>query len=117
MRYPKHVSESVRRLNPSLFPVGASGPVERKRRAKSTLVKNAQGKQADSPRVLVRCTIIVCRNRVADSDNAIAGGTKALRDAIARWLFVDDADPRIQWEYGQVHTSGEEGCIVKLELL
>jgi hypothetical protein len=54
---------------------------------------------------------------VADSDNAIAGGTKALRDAIARWLFVDDADPRIQWEYGQVHTSGEEGCIVKLELL
>lgn len=38
--------------------------------------------------------------RPADDDNVI-GGLKAVRDEIARWLGVDDGDPRLSWSYSQ----------------
>ncbi len=38
--------------------------------------------------------------RMLDDDNAI-GGCKHVRDAVAEWLMVDDADPRITWRYAQ----------------
>jgi hypothetical protein len=36
-----------------------------------------------------------------DSDN-LQGSQKAVRDAVADWLGVNDADPRIDWRYAQV---------------
>lgn len=39
---------------------------------------------------------------------------KPLTDAIAASLGVDDADPRLSWEYGQQQTRGEEGVFVKV---
>jgi hypothetical protein len=38
--------------------------------------------------------------RMLDDDNAV-GGMKSVRDAVAEWLMVDDADPRISWQYAQ----------------
>lgn len=35
-----------------------------------------------------------------DGDN-LQRAFKALRDAVAAWLGVDDADPRVRWEYDQ----------------
>lgn len=40
---------------------------------------------------------------------------KPLRDEIARWLGLDDADDCISWEYGQHQTRGGEGVAVKVE--
>ena len=31
----------------------------------------------------------------------LAGGFKAVRDQVASWLGVDDADPRVTWVYAQ----------------
>jgi hypothetical protein len=35
-----------------------------------------------------------------DGDN-LAGSLKAVRDQVAQWLGVDDADQRVTWKYGQ----------------
>ena len=40
---------------------------------------------------------------------------KPLRDAIAAELGMDDADPRIRWQYGQTETRGAEGVLVMVE--
>ena len=46
-----------------------------------------------------------------DDDNA-GGSAKYVRDAIARWLRVDDADPRVLWRV--VQTKGPVGVRVTL---
>ncbi|MCZ7635727.1 MAG: hypothetical protein M5U12_06595, partial [Verrucomicrobia bacterium] len=51
----------------------------------------------------------------ADGDNLIAG-CKHLRDAIAAWLGVDDADAQVAWEYAQIATRGIEGVAVSISL-
>lgn len=38
--------------------------------------------------------------REMDDDN-LRGALKASRDGIAKALWIDDGDPRIQWEYAQ----------------
>ena len=38
--------------------------------------------------------------RTLDSDNLISSN-KAIRDQIAEWLDVNDADPRVTWSYAQ----------------
>lgn len=60
-------------------------------------------------------TIIVCRHTLCDDDNSGMGGTKALRDAIARSLAIDDGDPRIRFAYEQAVAVGPEGTIVMIQ--
>jgi hypothetical protein len=38
--------------------------------------------------------------RAFDSDN-LQGACKSIRDGVADWLGLDDADPRLRWEYRQ----------------
>ena len=38
--------------------------------------------------------------RTLDDDN-LRGAFKAVRDQLATWLGVDDADPRVRWDYDQ----------------
>lgn len=45
-------------------------------------------------------TLVRVGPRKLDGDN-LQGGFKALRDGIAQRLGVDDADPRVTWEYQQ----------------
>lgn len=48
---------------------------------------------------------VVTLQRVAPSsgldDDNLRGSLKFVRDAIAKWLGLDDRDPRIEWRYGQ----------------
>ena len=48
------------------------------------------------------CVVTLTRiaPRALDDDNNVSG-FKALRDGIAKRLGVDDADPRVEWRYGQ----------------
>ena len=50
----------------------------------------------------VPCVVTLVRvaPRSLDGDN-LQSGFKALRDGIAKRLGVDDADPRVEWKYGQ----------------
>jgi len=54
------------------------------------------------PRPALPCTVLLTRiaPRTLDDDN-LRGAFKAVRDEVARWLGVDDADPRVRWEYAQ----------------
>jgi hypothetical protein len=45
-------------------------------------------------------TLTRIASRRLDSDN-LAGSFKAIRDAIAAWLGLDDGDPRLTWSYAQ----------------
>ncbi len=48
------------------------------------------------------CVVLLTRiaPRSLDDDN-LRGAFKAVRDEVARWLGVDDADPRVRWAYAQ----------------
>jgi hypothetical protein len=52
------------------------------------------------PALPVVVTLVRIAPRALDGDN-LQSAFKAPRDEIARWLGVDDADPRVTWEYWQ----------------
>ena len=49
-----------------------------------------------------------------DDDN-LANALKPLRDELAEWIGVDDADGRVRWEPRQVETRGSQGVAVRVE--
>lgn len=49
-----------------------------------------------------------------DSDN-LAGAFKHIRDAVARWLDVDDGDERIHWVYRQWPEGKGKSVLVTIE--
>jgi ABC-type phosphate/phosphonate transport system substrate-binding protein len=61
-------------------------------------------------------TIIRFGVKELDDDN-LAAGAKPLRDGIAASLGVDDADPRVLWQYAQVIEGGRSGVAVKIDEL
>ncbi len=80
-------------------------PMARHRRVKTE--KDAVGwslrahlKRPGLPAVVTMTRVYGARGKPYDDDN-LAGGFKAARDAIAQWLGVDDADPRVTWECRQ----------------
>ena len=94
-------------------PVGAVEVPVRKPDSTQALDYSHESREV-RPKSVGICLIRVGK-RFIDSDN-FAGGAKALRDAIASSLGVDDADKRIEWEYEQVRTRGPEGVIVLISL-
>jgi len=62
---------------------------------------------------VVVCVVVFRRQRL-DDDN-LSGGLKALRDAIAASLGLDDGDARIRFEYSQHLTTGKPGTLVRIE--
>lgn len=49
--------------------------------------------------------------RKLDSDN-LAASFKHVRDAVARWLGIDDGDPRVVWHYDQTKGEPKEYAVV-----
>ena len=51
----------------------------------------------------IPCTVTLTRigPRKLDSDN-LAGGFKAIRDEVARWMGINDNHPDVVWAYQQV---------------
>lgn len=108
-------SESTLRRNPGLFAVGAAQARKPEQNGRG---KGQNSGMAQSEAGLgYRVTIISCRKRLLDGHDNLRGAAKALCDRITETLgFSDDADPRLQWEYGQC-VSETEGTIVKIERL
>lgn len=63
----------------------------------------------------VPCRVLLTRigPNALDGDN-LAGACKAVRDAVAAALGVDDRDPRVAWEYAQRRAHPDErGTMVR----
>lgn len=97
--------------------MGAVGPEKREPCPPSTLGANLPRNRSRQKRLVVIVTLIACRNILCDDDNSGMGGSKALRDAVAKSLGIDDGDPRIRFQYGQQLTTGPEGTIVMIQRL
>lgn len=106
------ISKDCLRL--SAAAVGAVVPAIGKQDPSPALVRKSPRKSKSTRGTCLVVSLIACRRRVLDGDNAI-GGFKVLRDAIASRLGVDDADPVVRWEYGQIETQGQQGTIVLIQ--
>lgn len=62
---------------------------------------------------IVTVTLVCIRPKFIDPDN-LGNGFKALQDAVADWLGVDDGDPRIEWIYRQQVGPKPHGTIVMI---
>lgn len=81
-------------------------------------VEKPKGQRARRSRVYardvgVRVTLVAVRQKRLDDDN-LAGGFKALRDAIAESLGIDDGDERVEWIYRQQVGPKPHGTIVMI---
>lgn len=103
--------ESIKKRNPDLF-LGAVARTESKQNVARPLDRSGQARNKSKVRICV--SFVRFGGRSLDSDN-LAGAFKHGRDFIARMLGVDDADPRLRWQYGQCETHGETGTLVVIE--
>lgn len=67
------------------------------------------------PELPVVVTMTRCSPGTLDSDGVV-GAMKSVRDEIAKWLGVDDADPRIEWRVEQKKCKRTEaGALIRIE--
>lgn len=115
MKIPNNVSESVKRLNPHLYPaLGGLASQEPQSTPAQTLVRPSAQPKKRKRSVDAVITLIACRRRLLDDDNNTAS-FKPLRDQIAETIGIDDGDNRIRFEHEQIETRGRQGTIVKVE--
>lgn len=81
-----------------------------------TLERGVKKRKKGTGSVAIHVSLVSYRKRLLDPD-AISISHKAITDSIAEWLCIDDADPRVRWEWNQVQTNGPEGVAVKIEIL
>lgn len=85
---------------------------QRSRRVKSE--REAVGWMLLGKRPELPCVVRLTRiapSKGLDGDN-LQGSLKAVRDSVAQWLGVDDADARVTWQYDQQR--GEYGVRVEI---
>lgn len=120
MRLTREEYARLRLQRPDMFGAVDSVVPKVHRQPARALVQNSQaqpvGQGSMVRRGCVRVCLVAAVPRRLDSDN-LATAMKALQDAIASFLGIDDGDEdRIRWEYGQIETRGTPGVIVKLEM-
>ena len=84
--------------------------IARKSSVKSAVVHALPDMRFPLP-VIVRLTRI--GQKRLDDDN-LRMALKAVRDCVAAWLGVDDANPLIRWEYGQ-RAGFVGGCLIRIK--
>ena len=112
---PQKVSESVRRINPHLYPLAGLPAKESQRTPAPALGRDHAEQKRCKIRLRIRVDLIAMRRRLLDSDNLV-GSFKHVRDAIAAKIGIDDNDPRIEWHCHQIKTDGQQGTITRITL-
>jgi len=128
MKLPNEVSESVKKLNPSLFnPLAPAQSPKLQSDQGPSLVKSVErteGRKGGSrsgvrnrKRIpILAVTLVAVTRRQLDSDN-LAIGAKWIRDAISKQFGIDDNDRLVRWHYGWIQAAMEEGVIVRIETM
>ena len=113
----KNASLSFQRRNPHLFGVGGVAAHGPKPAAVSALERGVQKPARGAEGMVIRVVLVAVRHRLLDGHDGVAYACKPLTDAIAASLGLDDADPRLHWEYHQIQTAQAqtEGVMVKVE--
>lgn len=111
---PQNQAAVAKALGAPADSVGTVGDNQLQQDSRPSLVKASRTRKTRKGRLAFRITIIAVGPELLDDDNC-ATGSKALRDAIATSLGVDDGDGRIRFEYGSVYTAGQPGCIVHIQ--
>jgi hypothetical protein len=111
---PQQVSESVRRLNPHLYPLGKMEARKPKPSAAPALERRVSRSKTSKRGVGLAVSFCAHRKVLLDDDNNVAS-IKPLRDAVSAHLGVDDGDPSIRFQYTQIATCGTEGVSVTIE--
>lgn len=88
--------------------------VRRERRATGLAALAVGFNKTVGKRLVEQGPLVVCLQRVArrsmDDDN-LRGALKAVRDALAQILGIDDADPRVSWAYSQRQGNKQEYAV------
>lgn len=82
-----------------------------------TLVCQEQKPSRSKSRVEIRVVLIAFRRKLLDQHDSLAFSFKPLVDEIAATFGIDDADPRLNWEFHQIKTTGCCGVLVRIETL
>jgi hypothetical protein len=90
-------------------------PYSAEQTATRPLENRPKKREGSASGVRYRVALVAFRRRLLDPD-AVAFSCKPATDAIANWLGVDDADPRVEWEWTQVKSCGRQGVLVKIEI-
>ncbi len=96
--------------------MGGLGSASAQHAPLSTLVQGVQEPARGKEGVAIRITLISCRRKLLDAHDNLPYAMKPICDAIAASIGLDDADPRIQWQYEQILTKGEPGVLVHIEI-
>jgi len=72
----------------------------RRDKEEQLVVRSLLNREGDPPPPPVTVELTRVAPRSLDSDN-LQGAFKAVRDAVAAWLGIDDGDDRIEWRYAQ----------------
>lgn len=126
----ENASESTRRRNPELFglvpvqnnqpskqadPLGNQGQIcQRPESRHPGRAEAGPPKKRKRKRGSIIVTLIAHTVRFMDGDN-LQNALKAVRDAVADHVGIDDRDPVYLWKYEQMQGPGEKGVIVKIE--
>jgi len=114
LRINWNVSDAVRKRNPELFGLGAVSSTIPKRSGR----RKSQAKNADQARSSFRVAVsLIGFRRIPLDDDNFVGACKHLRDGIAESIGFDDGDKRLRWQYQQIQTYGDEGVMVRIEIL
>lgn len=109
---------SFKRRNPHFFgPVGGLQHSQPQQNPIPALEPKPKARNSRARRAVLGVEIISCRKGSLDEVNLCGGGGKAIQDAIAKELGVDDADPIVRWSFHQIKTDGRPGTIVKIQEL
>ena len=69
----------------------------------------------ERPALPVTVTLTRCAPRPLDDDNSVSS-LKGVRDAVAKWLDVDDRDSRVTWKYAQRKCKrADQGVVIRIE--
>ena len=115
-----HASPNVKALNTALFATMDALQKPKLKHHTRCTAKKTLAAQTTSQDGMASCRPIVSltsyRRKLLDDDN-LRGGLKTLRDQIADYLDLDDAERFIQWRYYQVKVAkrSEEGTSIRVQ--
>ena len=92
----------------------AAAKVRRTRDAVEMVLRSRLGNAPSLP--LIVTVTRVAPGRGLDAHDNLPGACKHVVDAVAKWLGIDDRDPRVSWRYDQKADGRTVGVGIRIEV-